>query len=109
MKLFISQPMAGKTIDEIQKERDAAYRAACLQLGEKLELIDSVVRDNPVECTKHYDNPVKGLGFAIYKMGDADVAYFAEGWENARGCRIEMAVAVAYGIRIIAPPAETEN
>lgn len=107
MKLFISQPMRGLNPDEIQKERDAAYRAACLQLGEKPELIDSRVMDKTIAAAMQYDNPVKRLGFAIYKLGDADVAYFAEGWERARGCRIEMAVAAAYGIRIIASPSES--
>ena len=27
--------------------------------------------------------------------------YFAKGWENARGCKIEHEVALAYGLEII--------
>ena len=28
-------------------------------------------------------------------------AYFCKGWENARGCRIEHAAAVAYGLEVL--------
>ncbi|RHU77980.1 DUF2829 domain-containing protein [Butyribacter intestini] len=34
-------------------------------------------------------------------MADADVAYFAKGWESARGCRIENQCAIEYGIDTI--------
>ena len=34
-------------------------------------------------------------------LSGADVAYFAEGWEDARGCRIEHECAVEYGITTI--------
>ncbi|WP_419040028.1 Lar family restriction alleviation protein [Parolsenella catena] len=30
-----------------------------------------------------------------------DAAYFAKGWENARGCRIEHDAAVAYGLEVL--------
>lgn len=32
---------------------------------------------------------------------EADVVYFAKGWENARGCRIEHTVAKEYGLKIM--------
>lgn len=34
-------------------------------------------------------------------LADADVAYFARGWESARGCRIENQCAIEYGIDTI--------
>jgi len=35
------------------------------------------------------------------KLSTADVAYFAEGWDEARGCKIEHECAVEYGINRI--------
>lgn len=40
-KLFISQPMKGKTDEEILAERRKAIRSAERQLGEAIEVIDS--------------------------------------------------------------------
>ena len=41
------------------------------------------------------------LGRAIIKLSEADIVVFAEGWENARGCRIEHTIAQDYGMDII--------
>lgn len=40
-KLFISQPMAGKTDEEIKETRKKAIEYAELLLGEKVEVIES--------------------------------------------------------------------
>lgn len=40
-KLFISQPMNGKTDEEIKAERAKAVEEAEKMLGEKVEVIDS--------------------------------------------------------------------
>jgi hypothetical protein len=34
-------------------------------------------------------------------MSLCNVAYFAKGWEKARGCKIEHEIALKYGIEII--------
>jgi len=34
-------------------------------------------------------------------MSKCHAAYFCRGWEQARGCQIEHAAAVAYGLEII--------
>lgn len=36
-------------------------------------------------------------------MADADLVYFAKGWEDARGCMIERECAVQYGVPILEP------
>ena len=38
---------------------------------------------------------------SLFKFSTADVAYFAKGWENFRGCKIENTCAVEYGILTI--------
>lgn len=96
-KLFISQPMNGKTDEAIKAERTDALLKATKQLGgESVELIDSFFENAP-----HDVKPLWFLGKSLELLSTADVVYFAEGWENARGCRIEHECAVQYGIDCI--------
>ena len=41
------------------------------------------------------------LGKSIELLSTADLAYFAKGWETARGCIIEHSCAVAYMVETI--------
>lgn len=97
-KVFISQPMNGKTDKEILEQREVAIAAAEHFLGEPVEEIKSYFEDyNPESgCI-----PLKYLAKSLELLADADVAYFAPGWEDARGCKIERSCAEAYGIDII--------
>lgn len=95
-KLFISQPMRGKTNEEILATREKAIASAERHLGEKVEVIDSFFRDAPVEA-----KPLWFLGKSLELLSAADVVYFARGWEDARGCRIENTCAVEYGVDVI--------
>ena len=92
-KLFISQPMKGRTDEEILAVRVEAVEAAQRLLGEEVRVIDSFIKGAPAEA-----RPLWYLGESLKLLADADVAYFAEGWEDARGCRIEHDCAIAYGI-----------
>lgn len=97
MTLFISQPMNGKTDSEIKKERSRVIGTVVedhLQHGEELSIVDSFF-------TEGYNHPLMYLGKSIEKMAEADTAYFANGWENARGCKCENMIAKAYGLRVI--------
>lgn len=95
-KLFISQPMRGKSDEEILATRERAIESAERNLGEKVEVIDSFFKDSPVEA-----KPLWFLGKSLELLSTADVAYFASGWEKARGCRIENICAIEYGIDVI--------
>lgn len=95
-KLFISQPMRGKTNEEILATREKAIASAERELGEKVEVIDSFFKDAPVDA-----NPLWFLGKSLELLSTADVVFFAKGWEEARGCRIENTCAVEYGIELI--------
>lgn len=95
-KLFISQPMRGKTNEEILRTRQRAIASAAEQLGEEVEVLDSFFQDAPVEA-----NPLWYLGKSIELLSEADVAFFAKGWEGARGCRIENACAIEYDVELI--------
>ena len=95
-KLFISQPMKDKTDEEILAEREQAIKLATELLGEKVEVIDSFFKGVP-----HDVKPLWFLGKSLELLSTADIVYFAEGWENYRGCKIEHTCAVEYGLNII--------
>lgn len=92
-KLFISQPMKGKSDEDILKERDRATRKAEAIVGEPIEVIDSFFQNAPADA-----RPLWFLGKSLELLSTADVAYFAPGWDEARGCKIEHMCAVEYGI-----------
>ena len=95
-KLFISQPMNGKTDEEILAQRTEAINLVEKYLGEKVEVIDSFFQGAPHDAT-----PLWYLGESIKLLGTADVVYFAMGWEHYRGCRIEHQCANEYGKLVI--------
>lgn len=92
-KLFISQPMRGKTDEEILHERNMAINEAKEILGEEVEVLDTFFDDFKPDA-----KPLEYLARSIEYLAKADVAYFAQGWQEARGCRIEHECAVEYGI-----------
>ena len=95
-KLFISQPMKDKTDNEILAEREKAIKKAEEKIGEPVEVIDSFFQSAPADA-----RPLWFLGKSLELLSTADVAYFADGWTEARGCRVEHLCAVEYGIDII--------
>ena len=95
-KLFISQPMNGKTDSEIMIQRRIALMKAEKELNEPIELIDSFIADAPENAT-----PLWYLAKSLEFLSQADIAYFAPGWKSARGCVIEHDCASKYGIKVI--------
>ncbi len=95
-KIFISQPMRGKTDDEIIAERKKAITVAKDILKDDVEVIDSFFQNAPAEA-----NPLWFLGKSLELLSNADLVYFCDGWQDYRGCRIEHECAEEYGIKII--------
>ncbi len=99
LKIFVSQPMNGKTNEEIEKERKFLIEMYLKQTKcdpEGIKVIDSFFKDAP-----HDAKPLWYLGESFKKLSEADVAVFAPGWKKARGCRLEHEACVAYGIKAI--------
>ena len=98
---MISQPMSGKTAVEISVTREKAI----LTLKEHgYDVVDSYFKDEFInnEMPEEVSNkPVWFLAKSLEKMSLCDAVYFCKGWESARGCKIEHAVAYAYGLEII--------
>lgn len=90
MKIFISQPMAGRTEEEILTERNLAIEDLKNLFGDKVEILHSY-RNDPKP-------PLYLLGTAIQKMAYADMVCFIDGWRESRGCMIEYECAVMYDL-----------
>lgn len=103
MKAMLSQPMAGKTPDEIVATREKAMNA----LREKgYEVVNTLFTDEWYSQEKMEERgvvqiPLCFLAKSLENMSLCHAAYFCKGWENARGCRIEHEAAKAYGLTII--------
>lgn len=95
-KLFISQPMNGKTDEEILLVREKAIKKAEELLGEKVQVIDSFFQHAP-----HDAKPLWFLAKSLELMSIADIVFFAKGWEEARGCKIEHLCTITYGLEYI--------
>lgn len=89
-KMFISQPMNGRTEEEIIKER----RDIAKLLPANCEMLDTLFDLDT-------DNPIMYLAKSIEKLAEADCVIFIPGWEDARGCKIEFEIAKAYGKVIV--------
>ena len=93
MKVMLSQPMRGKTTEQIKEER----KALVLALEEEgIEVVDTVFDEAPAG----EDAAIYYLAKSIEYIGKVDCVFFMKGWEYARGCRIEHQVAVEYGKQI---------
>lgn len=95
-KVFISQPMKNKTEQEILEERANMFQLAKESFPDA-ELIDSYFDDYKPSTG---NVGLKYLAKSLELLADADVAYFAPGWNDARGCRIENECAIKYGIEV---------
>lgn len=95
-KVFISQPMNGKTDAQIKSTRRDMAMILRNYFEEDIKVLDSVIEEAPKDA-----QPLWYLGKSLEILSTADVAAFARGWEKYRGCRLEHTCAVEYGIRII--------
>lgn len=94
IKVFISQPMRDKTDAEIKEERERIIDACKNKYGE-IDVIDSFFESAP-----HDAKPLWFLGKSFELLSTADLAVFAHGWEEARGCWMEHKACEEYGINI---------
>lgn len=103
MKAMISQPMAGKTNEEIQMTKVKAAKDL-EDMG--YEVVDTLFSGDwcNQESLKRLgiaNIPLWFLSKSLEKMSECDAVYFCKGWANARGCRLEHEAALRYDLRCI--------
>lgn len=94
-RIFISQPMKGKTSEEIIETRNKAIIA----LENEYNVVNNFLNHWDAPDSKFPDiyNLAKGLEL----MSTCDCVYFCRDWMAHRGCKIEHEVATNYGMKII--------
>ena len=98
---MICQPMHGRTEEEILKERDEAKHLLMLKGCRVRNTYFTGEWSRNEENGCEPKSPLWFLSKSLEVMAECNVVYFCKGWERARGCRIEHAAAVAYGLDII--------
>lgn len=96
MKVFISMPIRGKSVEEIVKTRSQIFEQVKKDFpGSKLELLDQIIEDDcPLKGT---DARIWYLAKSIEIMAEAELVVFAPHWDLASGCRAEKFIAENYG------------
>lgn len=99
MKIFMSQPMNGRTEEEVFEEREKYIEIFKAEnpMFENAELIDNYHKPHAPE------NPTRlwFLGDSLQLMGTSDVVVFVPGWRKSNGCRVEMFCCKVYKIPYI--------
>ena len=103
MKAMLSQPMAGKSDEEITATRE---RAISVLEGMGYKVVNTLFTDEwyskeSMEKRGVVQIPLCFLAKSLENMSLCHAAYFCKGWENARGCKIEHEAAKAYGLEIL--------
>lgn len=109
--IFISQPMTGKSEEEIlatrQKEIDKIHQLFDAD-GVEINIIASYIDD---ATRKHFKEHVSDdinwdiywLSQSLQKLALADIIWLCDGWEYSNGCNIELECATRYGVGIMYP------
>ena len=114
--IFISQPMTGKSEEEIlttrQKEIEKIHQEIreMRQLNSKeddvqVNIIDSYIDD---ATRNHFQErasddinwDIYWLSQSLQKLALADTIWLCDGWEHSKGCKIELECAIKYGLDI---------
>jgi hypothetical protein len=103
MKAMISQPMAGLSDEQIVNTRNKAietlesmgYKVVNTLFTDEWYSKENMAKRGVVQI------PICFLAKSLENMSLCNAVYFVKGWEKARGCKIERAVAEVYGVKII--------
>ena len=115
--VFISQPMTGKSEEEILATRQEEIEKIHQEIREMHQLdnkeddiqvniidsyIDDATRNRLQECVGDGINwDIYWLSQSLQRLALADTIWMCEGWEYSKGCNIELKCAIQYGLNIV--------
>ena len=114
--IFISQPMSGKSEEEIlatrEKEIDKIHQLFDAD-GVEINIIPSYIDDATRKHFKKYVSDdinwdIFWLSQSLERLAMADMIWLCEGWEYSKGCNVELECAIQYGLCIVYPEYITE-
>ena len=91
LKIMISQPMRGKTNEQIRQEREKLVKRL---EKDNFEVVDTIISEN---APKNCNEAIYYLSKSIEFISKVDIVYFMKGWQEARGCKIENKICQDYG------------
>ena len=92
VKVFIAQPILGRTEEQIEEERTSAIKDISVMFGyDDVEVVNDI-------CL---DLSLKSLSKSFSEMADANVIYFCKGWRQDVDCDILYKIAVRYDLYTI--------
>ena len=94
IKIMLSSPMKGKTREQIDSERKNMI-GLLLDTFDNSVVIESVI-ENPEGKTE-----LECFSESIFHMSQCDILAMGQGWEHARGCKLEHEIAKSYGMEVI--------
>jgi hypothetical protein len=102
-RIMISQPMDGRTEQEIRATRS---RVTEILEAQGYEIANSLFTDAWYAKEALTERGIKNMPLCFLAksldcMSTCDAVYFVREWESARGCKVEHAAAYAYGMEII--------
>ena len=97
MRVFISQPMRGLTIEQIQERRDQICEMLVEVFNKDIEFIDYINKDEELQKK----GSVAMLGYSVGLMADADLVVVDDVEYGYAGVHIESEVARGYNVPII--------
>ena len=97
MRVFISQPMRGLTIEQIQERRDQICEMLVEVFNRDIEFIDSINKDEELQKK----GSIAMLGHSVSLMADADLVVVDDVEYGYTGVHIESEVARNYNIPTI--------
>ena len=106
--IFISQPMTGKSEEEIlatrQKEIDKIHQlfdADGVEINIIASYIDDATRNEFQERMGDAINwDIYWLSQSLQKLATANTIWLCDGWEHSKGCKIELSCAMQYGLDV---------
>lgn len=92
IKVFVSQPMNGKSYDEVLEKRKIVLDKVKKQLdGYPMEVLDNYFKEE-------LPHPMNYMAKSIELMAQADLIVFEHQWKLYSGCIIEHYCALSYGV-----------
>ena len=114
--IFISQPMTGKSEEEILATRQKAIEKIHQFFdadGVEINIIPSYIDDATRKCFEEHIGDginwdIHWLSQSLKMLAMADIIWLCDGWEYSNGCNIELECAIQYGLVIVYPEYITE-
>lgn len=94
LRVYCAVPMWGRAESAIASELESAVSLYSSHTGKSCELVNYSRAHTAL-------SPLEAFGESVKSMAKADVVLMLDGWEEARGCRLEHEIAMGFGVPVV--------